>query len=61
MCINSDFWINNKIPRRAKARWPVIEIDHRIAWIPGFQPSDHFKVKPNTREVLVLKLMINDY
>ncbi|MBM3138572.1 MAG: tRNA lysidine(34) synthetase TilS, partial [Chloroflexi bacterium] len=52
----SDFWINHKIPKRAKELWPVIESQGEIIWIPGFQPSHHFRIKEDTDRVLVLQL-----
>ncbi len=33
----SDLFINRKIPRRARPRWPLIASDETIIWIPGVQ------------------------
>ena len=52
----SDFWINHKIPTRAKEKWPVLEAQGEIVWIPGFQPSHHFRITESTSEVLVLRI-----
>jgi tRNA(Ile)-lysidine synthase len=52
----SDFWINHKIPIRAKEKWPVFEAQGEIIWIPGFQPSHHFRITESTREVLVFRI-----
>lgn len=52
----SDFWINRKIPKRAREKWPVIEIPGEIIWIPGFQPSHRFRITENTREVIILRI-----
>jgi len=51
----SDFWINQKIPPRAKEKWPLVEIENQIAWIPGFQPSHHFRIREETKRILILK------
>ena len=52
----SDFWIDRKIPRRARITWPLIVANGEIAWIPGFQPSHLFRVRDTTQEILVLCL-----
>ena len=41
----SDFFTNEKLPPRARARWPLLCAAERIVWVPGFRPSDLFKVK----------------
>lgn len=52
----SDFWINHKIPKRAKVKWPVFESQGDIIWIPGFQPSHNFRIRESTREILILQV-----
>lgn len=52
----SDFWINQKIPQRARENWPLIENQESIVWIPGFQPSHQFRITAQTIETLILKL-----
>lgn len=52
----SDFWINHKIPRRAKEKWPVLEAQGKIIWIPGFQPSHDARITDHTDEILILRL-----
>ena len=53
----SDFWINQKIPRRAKEFWPLLYSAGELIWIPGFQISDVAKVTNETREIIVLSVL----
>jgi len=52
----SDFWINHKLPRRARAAWPLVTDGRDIVWVPGFLPADPFRVTGNTRKMAHLKL-----
>mgnify|MGYP005812640915 CR=1 FL=1 len=52
----SDFWINEKLPRRARAAWPLLAQDDRIVWVPGFRPAHSFRITPMTRRVLHIAL-----
>ncbi len=53
----SDFWINNKIPLRAKEHWPLLFAGNDLIWIPGFQPADSVKVTAETRRILYLSVI----
>jgi tRNA(Ile)-lysidine synthase len=55
----SDIWINHKIPKRAKEKWPVVEAGGEIIWIPGFQPSHRFRITESTNDVLFLRVRKN--
>lgn len=52
----SDFWVNHKVPLRAKTHWPLVFSEDLLIWIPGFQPSEMAKVTGQTREILFLKI-----
>ncbi|RPH59236.1 MAG: tRNA(Ile)-lysidine synthetase, partial [Chloroflexi bacterium] len=45
-----------KLPRRARARWPLVCVDDEIAWIPGYRLGDKFKVTEKTQRVVKLTL-----
>ena len=51
-----EFYINVKIPRRARAQWPLVCIDEKIAWVPGFRLAHPFRVTERTKRVLHLKI-----
>lgn len=52
----SDFWINQKLPRRARSAWPLVVAGDEIIWAPGFRPAEWARVNENTRKVLYLRL-----
>jgi tRNA(Ile)-lysidine synthase len=52
----SDFWINQKLPRRARPAWPLVAAESGIIWVPGFRMAHPFRVRPDTRLVLYLSL-----
>lgn len=52
----SDFWINKKIPRRFRSSWPLLFDGGEIAWIPGFQPAQKFKITNDTRTAVKIEL-----
>ena len=48
----SDFFVNEKLPARARARWPLLCDGHLIAWVPGFRPADRFRLRRQTRRAI---------
>ncbi len=52
----SDFFVNVKLPKRARAKWPLICVGEVIVWIPGFQLAHPFRVKEKTRRAIRLRL-----
>jgi tRNA(Ile)-lysidine synthase len=53
----SDFWINNKIPKRVRLSWPLILCKDEIIWIPGFQPSYSNRITEETKKAIRLEIM----
>jgi tRNA(Ile)-lysidine synthase len=56
----ADFWVNKKLPRRARQGWPLVCSGKEIAWIPGFRPGEPFKVSENTISAVHLRLKRRD-
>jgi tRNA(Ile)-lysidine synthase len=52
----SDFWINHKVPLRAKGHWPLLFSGGNLIWIPGFPPSQLAKVTDETHAILYLRV-----
>ncbi len=52
----SDFWINEKLPRRARAGWPLVCSQGKIAWVPGFRPAEQFRVTADTSQIARFQL-----
>ena len=51
-----DFFINSKLPRRARDRYPLLCVDDEIIWIPGYRPAHRVRVTESTRQVIVFTL-----
>jgi tRNA(Ile)-lysidine synthase len=51
-----DFYINIKLPRRARQGWPVVCSDLETAWIPGYRVAHSYRLRVETEEVIHLHL-----
>jgi len=52
----SDFFVNVKLPKRARAQWPLVCVGEEIAWAPGFRQAHPFRVAETTKRVVHLTL-----
>lgn len=52
----SDFWVNEKLPRRARQNWPLVVSGDKIVWVPGYRLAHPYRVRADTRRLLVLHL-----
>ncbi len=52
----SDFLVNVKMPRRARARWPLLCAGDQIVWVPGYRPADSFRRRPDSTSILLIEL-----
>ncbi len=52
----SDYFINEKLPQLARARWPLVCSQERIVWVPGFRPSHACRVGAQSQQVVHLFL-----
>jgi len=52
----SDFMINRKLPRRARASWPLVCIDAEIAWLPGYRLGEAFQLTAEIQNAFHLRL-----
>lgn len=48
----SDFFVNEKLPQRARDRWPLLCAGEEIVWIPGFRPAHRHRLKEETADAL---------
>ena len=53
----SDFFTNEKLATRARARWPLLCAAERIVWVPGFRPAESFKLKQSSRKVVYFSII----
>ncbi|MEW6086112.1 MAG: tRNA lysidine(34) synthetase TilS [Chloroflexota bacterium] len=52
----SDFFINVKLPQRARDRWPLLCMGERVVWVPGYRPAHPFRLTESTRQALYFSL-----
>lgn len=52
----SDFFINVKLPQRARDRWPLLCMGEKVVWVPGYRPAHPFRLTESTRHVLYFSM-----
>lgn len=52
----SDFFINVKLPHRARDRWPLLCMGEKVIWVPGYRPAHPFRLTGSTRQALYFSL-----
>ena len=52
----SDFLVNEKMPRRARDRWPLLCAGKTILWVPGYRPAHPFRLTSASRKVVYFSL-----
>ena len=57
----SDFFINEKLPRRARAAWPLVCCGEEVVWVPGFRLAHPFRVSEQTTRVIHLVAKRNGF
>lgn len=50
----SDLFVNQRLPQKLRAQWPVVVCGDEIVWVPGFRVAESWKVE----ESPCLKLML---
>jgi tRNA(Ile)-lysidine synthase len=52
----SDFFINVKLPHRARDRWPLLCMGEKVVWVPGYRPAHPFRLTESTRQALYFSM-----
>jgi tRNA(Ile)-lysidine synthase len=52
----SDFFINVKLPQRARDRWPLLCMGDQVIWVPGYRPAHSLRLTESTRQVLYFSM-----
>jgi tRNA(Ile)-lysidine synthase len=52
----SDLFINIKLPKRARAKWPLFMVDNQIAWVMGLRLTHPFRLEATTRQAFRIHL-----
>lgn len=50
-----DIFVDRKLPRALRDRWPLVSVGGTIVWIPRMVRSRHALVTPETRKILYLR------
>ena len=53
----SDFFVNEKVPQRARDRWPLLCAGEEIVWVPGYRPAHTYRLTDATRNIFYLSIM----
>lgn len=53
----SDFFINEKLPARARDHWPLLCSGETVIWVPGYRPAHPFRLTDNSHEIFYFALM----
>ena len=51
-----DFYINLKIPQRARAQWPLVCAGEQIVWVVGYRIAQPFRITEETKHTLHLEI-----
>jgi tRNA(Ile)-lysidine synthase len=52
----SDFFVNVKMPQRARARWPLLCAGEQVIWVPGYRLAHAYRLLPTSKTVLYFAL-----
>lgn len=52
----SDFMVNEKMPQRARERWPLLSAGSTIIWVPGYRPAHSFRLTESTKNVVYFSI-----
>ena len=52
----SDFFINVKLPQRARDRWPLLCMGDKVIWVPGYRPAHSFRLQETTRQAMYFSM-----
>ncbi|HET7143625.1 MAG TPA: tRNA lysidine(34) synthetase TilS [Anaerolineales bacterium] len=52
----SDFFVNEKVPHRARGHWPLLCASDEIIWVPGYRPAHPYRLTSETLKVVRLSV-----
>jgi tRNA(Ile)-lysidine synthase len=53
----SDFFVNVKMPQRARENWPLLCAGDEIIWVPGYRPAHEHRLTESTRSVFYFSIL----
>jgi len=48
----SDFFVNEKVPQRARDRWPLLCSGDIVIWVPGYRPAHPFRLTAASKKMI---------
>ncbi|HPH95799.1 MAG TPA: tRNA lysidine(34) synthetase TilS [Anaerolineaceae bacterium] len=55
----ADFFINQRLPQRARAGWPLLcNAAGEIIWIPGFRPAHSVRINTKTKRTVLVRVTL---
>ena len=48
----SDFFVNEKVPQRAREHWPLLCAGDEIIWVPGYRLAHPYRLKGSTKSAV---------
>jgi tRNA(Ile)-lysidine synthase len=52
----SDFFVNVKMPQRARENWPLLCAGDEIIWVPGYRPAHPYRLTESTKNILYFSI-----
>ncbi|MDO8754617.1 MAG: tRNA lysidine(34) synthetase TilS, partial [Anaerolineales bacterium] len=52
----TDFFVNEKVPQRARAGWPLLCAGQEIVWVPGYRASHSHRLTESTESVIYFSI-----
>ena len=56
----SDFFINEKLPARARDRWPLVCSGDQVVWVPGYRPAHPYRMRTDSVNAICLAVTAPD-
>ena len=53
----SDFFINEKLPQRAREAWPLLCSGETVIWVPGYRPANPFRLSDKTKQAIYFSVL----
>jgi tRNA(Ile)-lysidine synthase len=53
----SDFFINVKMPRRLRSRWPLVCLGNGVAWIPGYRLAHSHRLTLGSTQAVFIQVL----
>ena len=52
----SDFFVNEKMPQRARDHWPLLCAGDKIIWVPGYRPANSYRLTNTTKSAVYFSI-----